>query len=95
MVSRKTAGEITESRRGSKATVMESGDLIVGLVPRIRQTADIVKRVDLGRASRCRNLDMVAGRCSSGRGDPSKAAAAHSFGAMARSSRRSRRRCRS
>jgi methyl-accepting chemotaxis protein len=58
-VSRKTAGEITELAARSKATVTQSGELIDGLVPRIRQTADIVKAVSLSSAEQVQNLDLV------------------------------------
>jgi methyl-accepting chemotaxis protein len=58
-VSRKTAGEITELAARSKATVTQSGELIDGLVPRIRQTADIVKAVSSSSAEQVQNLDLV------------------------------------
>jgi methyl-accepting chemotaxis protein len=58
-VSRKTAGEITELAARSKATVTQSGELIDGLVPRIRQTADIVKAVSVSSAEQVQSLDLV------------------------------------
>jgi methyl-accepting chemotaxis protein len=58
-VSRKTAGEITELAARSKETVTQSGELIDGLVPRIRQTADIVKAVSVSSAEQVQNLDLV------------------------------------
>lgn len=58
-VSRKTAGEITELAARSKTTVTQSGELIDGLVPRIRQTADIVKSVSASSAEQVQSLDLV------------------------------------
>ena len=58
-VSRKTAGEITELAAKSKVTVTQSGELIDGLVPRIRQTADIVKAVSSSSAEQVQSLDLV------------------------------------
>jgi methyl-accepting chemotaxis protein len=58
-VSRRTAGEITELAARSKATVAQSGELIDGLVPRIRQTASIVQAVSASSAEQVENLELV------------------------------------
>ncbi|MFL5606212.1 MAG: methyl-accepting chemotaxis protein [Gemmatimonadaceae bacterium] len=83
-VSRKTAGEITELAARSKATVTQSGELIDGLVPRIRQTADIVKAVSVSSAEQVQNLDLV-GRAMQQVDEVThrNAAAAQQLGAMA------------
>ncbi|HEY2027145.1 MAG TPA: HAMP domain-containing methyl-accepting chemotaxis protein [Gemmatimonadaceae bacterium] len=58
--SRRTAGEITDLAARSKATVAQSGELIEGLVPRIRQTADIVKVVAESSTEQVESLEQVA-----------------------------------
>jgi methyl-accepting chemotaxis protein len=58
-VSRRTAGEITELAARSKATVAQSGELIDGLVPRIRQTAAIVQAVSASSAEQVESLELV------------------------------------
>ena len=83
-VSRKTAGEITELAARSKQTVTQSGELIDGLVPRIRQTADIVKSVSSSSAEQVQSLDLV-GRAMQQVDEVThrNAAAAQQLGAMA------------
>ncbi len=83
-VSRRTAGEITDLAARSKATVTQSGELIDGLVPRIRQTADIVKAVSSSSAEQVQNLDLV-GRAMQQVDEVThrNAAAAQQLGAMA------------
>ena len=83
-VSRKTAGEITELAARSKATVAASGELIDGLVPRIRQTAAIVKAVSVSSAEQVQSLDLV-GKAMQQVDDVTQrnAAAAQELGAMA------------
>lgn len=83
-VSRLTAGEITELAARSKATVAQSGELIDGLVPRIRQTATIVQAVSAASAEQVQNLDMV-GKAMQQVDDVThrNAAAAQQLGAMA------------
>ncbi len=83
-VSRQTAGEITELAARSKATVAQSGELIDGLVPRIRQTASIVQAVSASSAEQVQSLGMV-GRAMQQVDDVThrNAAAAQQLGAMA------------
>jgi methyl-accepting chemotaxis protein len=83
-VSRKTAGEITELAARSKITVAQSGELIDGLVPRIRQTADIVRTVSASSAEQVESLDLV-GKAMQQVDDVThrNAAAAQQLGAMA------------
>jgi methyl-accepting chemotaxis protein len=83
-VSRRTAGEITELAARSKVTVAESGQLIDGLVPRIRQTAAIVKAVSVSSAEQVESLDLV-GKAMQQVDDVThrNAAAAQQLGAMA------------
>ena len=83
-VSRRTAGEITELAARSKATVAQSGELIDGLVPRIRQTAAIVKAVSVSSAEQVQSLDLV-GKAMQQVDDVThrNAAAAQQLGAMA------------
>ena len=83
-VSRRTAGEITELAARSKATVAQSGELIDGLVPRIRQTAAIVKAVSVSSAEQVQSLDLV-GQAMQQVDDVThrNAAAAQQLGAMA------------
>jgi methyl-accepting chemotaxis protein len=58
-VSRATAEEITDLAARSKATVAQSGQLLDDLVPRIRQTADIVQAVSLSSAEQVQSLELV------------------------------------
>jgi methyl-accepting chemotaxis protein len=58
-VSRNTAEEITDLAARSKVTVAQSGQLLDDLVPRIRQTADIVQAVSLSSAEQVRSLEQV------------------------------------
>jgi methyl-accepting chemotaxis protein len=58
-VSRDTAEEITDLAARSKATVAQSGQLLDDLVPRIRQTADIVQAVSLSSAEQVQSLELV------------------------------------
>ncbi|NUO37743.1 MAG: methyl-accepting chemotaxis protein [Gemmatimonadaceae bacterium] len=83
-VSRRTAGEITELAARSKATVAQSGELIDGLVPRIRQTAAIVQAVSASSSEQVQSLDLV-GRAMQQVDDVThrNAAAAQQLGAMA------------
>ena len=83
-VSRRTAGEITELAARSKVTVAQSGDLIDGLVPRIRQTAAIVRTVSASSAEQVQSLDLV-GKAMQQVDDVThrNAAAAQELGAMA------------
>ena len=83
-VSRRTAGEITEVAARSKATVAQSGELIDGLVPRIRQTAAIVQAVSASSSEQVQSLDLV-GRAMQQVDDVThrNAAAAQQLGAMA------------
>ena len=83
-VSRRTAGEITELAARSKATVSQSGELIDGLVPRIRQTAAIVQAVSASSAEQVESLDLV-GKAMQQVDDVThrNAAAAQQLGAMA------------
>jgi methyl-accepting chemotaxis protein len=83
-VSRRTAGEITELAARSKATVAQSGELIDGLVPRIRQTAAIVQAVSASSAEQVESLDLV-GKAMQQVDDVThrNAAAAQQLGAMA------------
>jgi methyl-accepting chemotaxis protein len=83
-VSRRTAGEITELAARSKITVAQSGELIDGLVPRIRQTADIVQAVSVSSAEQVQSLDLV-GKAMQQVDDVThrNAAAAQQLGAMA------------
>ncbi len=83
-VSRKTAGEITELAARSKITVAQSGELIDGLVPRIRQTAAIVQTVSASSAEQVESLDLV-GKAMQQVDDVThrNAAAAQQLGAMA------------
>jgi methyl-accepting chemotaxis protein len=83
-VSRRTAGEITELAARSKVTVAQSGELIDGLVPRIRQTAAIVKAVSVSSAEQVQSLDLV-GKAMQQVDDVThrNAAAAQQLGAMA------------
>jgi methyl-accepting chemotaxis protein len=83
-VSRRTAGEITELAARSKATVAQSGELIDGLVPRIRQTAAIVQAVSASSAEQVQSLDLV-GKAMQQVDDVThrNAAAAQQLGAMA------------
>lgn len=83
-VSRRTAGEITELAARSKVTVAQSGELIDGLVPRIRQTAAIVRTVSASSAEQVQSLDLV-GRAMQQVDDVThrNAAAAQQLGAMA------------
>ena len=83
-VSRRTAGEITELAARSKVTVSESGELIDGLVPRIRQTAAIVRAVSASSAEQVQSLDRV-GKAMQQVDDVThrNAAAAQQLGAMA------------
>ncbi|HET7189487.1 MAG TPA: methyl-accepting chemotaxis protein, partial [Gemmatimonadaceae bacterium] len=83
-VSRRTAGEITELAARSKLTVSQSGELIDGLVPRIRQTAAIVRAVSASSAEQVESLDLV-GKAMQQVDDVThrNAAAAQQLGAMA------------
>ena len=83
-VSRRTAGEITELAARSKITVAQSGELIDGLVPRIRQTAAIVRAVSASSAEQVQSLDLV-GKAMQQVDDVThrNAAAAQELGAMA------------
>jgi methyl-accepting chemotaxis protein len=83
-VSRRTAGEITELAARSKATVAQSGELIDGLVPRIRQTAAIVQAVSASSSEQVQSLDLV-GKAMQQVDDVThrNAAAAQQLGAMA------------
>src|SRR5256714_3743803 len=83
-ISRKTAGEITDLAARSKATVTQSGELIDGLIPRIRQTAQIVKDVSTSSAEQVHSLEMV-GKAMQQVDDVThrNAAAAQQLGAMA------------
>lgn len=83
-VSRRTAGEITELAARSKLTVAQSGELIDGLVPRIRQTAVIVRAVSASSAEQVQSLDLV-GKAMQQVDDVThrNAAAAQELGAMA------------
>jgi methyl-accepting chemotaxis protein len=83
-VSRRTAGEITELAARSKATVAQSGELIDGLVPRIRQTAAIVQAVAASSSEQVQSLDLV-GKAMQQVDDVThrNAAAAQQLGAMA------------
>jgi methyl-accepting chemotaxis protein len=83
-ISRKTAGEITDLAARSKATVTQSGELIDGLIPRIRQTAQIVKDVSSSSAEQVHSLEMV-GKAMQQVDDVThrNAAAAQQLGAMA------------
>jgi methyl-accepting chemotaxis protein len=83
-VSRRTAGEITELAARSKATVAQSGELIDGLVPRIRQTAAIVQAVSASSSEQVESLDLV-GKAMQQVDDVThrNAAAAQQLGAMA------------
>jgi methyl-accepting chemotaxis protein len=83
-VSRRTAGEITELAARSKATVAQSGELIDGLVPRIRQTAAIVQAVSASSAEQVESLELV-GKAMQQVDDVThrNAAAAQQLGAMA------------
>ena len=83
-VSRRTAGEITELAARSKITVAQSGELIDGLVPRIRQTAAIVRTVSASSAEQVQSLDLV-GKAMQQVDDVThrNAAAAQELGAMA------------
>jgi methyl-accepting chemotaxis protein len=58
-VSRATAEEITDLAARSKATVAQSGQLLDDLVPRIRQTADIVQAVSISSAEQVQSLELV------------------------------------
>jgi methyl-accepting chemotaxis protein len=58
-VSRNTAEEITDLAARSKVTVAQSGQLLDDLVPRIRQTADIVQAVSLSSAEQVQSLELV------------------------------------
>jgi methyl-accepting chemotaxis protein len=82
--SRRTAVEITDLAARSKATVAQSGELIVGLVPRIRQTADIVQAVSTSSVQQVESLELV-GRAMQQVDDVThrNAAAAQQLGAMA------------
>jgi methyl-accepting chemotaxis protein len=82
--SRRTAGEITELAARSQATVAQSGELIEGLVPRIRQTADIVRVVCASSADQVHSLELV-GKAMRQVDDVThrNAAAAQELGAMA------------
>ncbi len=83
-VSRRTAGENTELAARSKITVAQSGELIDGLVPRIRQTAAIVRAVSASSAEQVQSLDLV-GKAMQQVDDVThrNAAAAQQLGAMA------------
>lgn len=83
-VSRRTAGEITELAARSKATVAQSGELIDGLVPRIRQTANIVQAVAASSSEQVASLELV-GKAMQQVDDVThrNAAAAQQLGAMA------------
>ena len=83
-VSRRTAGEITELAARSKITVAQSGELIDGLVPRIRRTAAIVQAVSISSAEQVQSLDLV-GKAMQQVDDVThrNAAAAQQLGAMA------------
>jgi methyl-accepting chemotaxis protein len=83
-VSRKTAEEITELAARSKATVAQSGQLLDDLVPRIRQTADVVQAVSASSAQQVQNLELV-GKAMQQVDDVThrNAAAAQELGAMA------------
>jgi methyl-accepting chemotaxis protein len=83
-VSRDTAEEITDLAARSKATVAQSGQLLDDLVPRIRQTADIVQAVSLSSAEQVQNLELV-GKAMQQVDDVThrNAAAAQQLGAMA------------
>ncbi len=83
-VSRRTAGEITELAARSKVTVSQSGELIDGLVPRIRQTAAIVQAVSASSAEQVESLELV-GKAMQQVDDVThrNAAAAQQLGAMA------------
>jgi methyl-accepting chemotaxis protein len=58
-VSRNTAEEITDLAARSKVTVAQSGQLLDDLVPRIRQTADIVQAVSISSAEQVQSLELV------------------------------------
>jgi methyl-accepting chemotaxis protein len=83
-ISRKTAGEITDLAARSKTTVTQSGELIDSLIPRIRQTAQIVKDVSASSADQVHSLEMV-GKAMQQVDDVThrNAAAAQQLGAMA------------
>jgi methyl-accepting chemotaxis protein len=83
-ISRKTAGEITDLAARSKTTVTQSGELIDGLIPRIRQTAAIVKAVSSSSAEQVHSLELV-GKAMQQVDDVThrNAAAAQQLGAMA------------
>jgi methyl-accepting chemotaxis protein len=83
-VSRHTAEEITDLAARSKTTVAQSGELLDGLVPRIRQTATIVQAVSLSSAEQVESLERV-GRAMQQVDDVThrNAAAAQELGAMA------------
>ena len=83
-VSRHTAEEITDLAAKSKTTVAQSGELLGGLVPRIRQTATIVQAVSNSSAEQVESLERV-GRAMQQVDDVThrNAAAAQELGAMA------------
>ena len=83
-VSRTAAEEITDLAGKSKATVAQSGELLGNLVPRIRQTADIVRAVSLSSAEQVQSLERV-GKAMQQVDDVThrNAAAAQELGAMA------------
>jgi methyl-accepting chemotaxis protein len=58
-VSRQTAEEITDLAARSKATVAQSGQLLGELVPRIRQTSEVVQAVSASSAEQVQNLELV------------------------------------
>ena len=83
-VSRHTAEEITELAARSKTTVAQSGELLDGLVPRIRQTATIVQAVATSSAEQVESLERV-GRAMQQVDEVTQrnAASAQELGAMA------------